>query len=173
MRPRDTWGAATSSQARAGNMAVAGVVSGKVSNGHGTRLALFCNGGCLGCLEAGRGGRRGLVCTRNSPRRVWEKRTWRCQLFPRECRLSRGMRRLVPAPRPARPRRCGGLFRPGAGGGCSLYYFCLRTGGCPDPLFFLAPFFSSPCLVLLRLPLLEALIACAPAFLCFTVGEGP
>lgn len=173
--PRDTWGAATSSQARAGNMAVAGVVSGKVSNGHGKRLAFFCpGGGCLCCLEAGRGGMRGPFCTRNSPRRVWEKRPWRCQLFSRECRLSRGVRRVVPAPRPARPRQRGDVFRPGAGGR-SLYYFSLGTGSCPVPFFFRAHFFSSPGLLfcLLRLPLLEAFIFACPCVSLLYSGRRP
>ena len=39
--PGDTWGTATSSQARAGNMAAAGVVSGKVGNGPGGTLQFF------------------------------------------------------------------------------------------------------------------------------------
>lgn len=52
-------------------MAVAGVVSGKVSNGHGEghgeRLALFCPGGCV-LLRGGRPGRdAGAFLTQEQP----------------------------------------------------------------------------------------------------------
>lgn len=90
---RDTWDAATSSKARAANMAAAVVVSGKVGNGRGKHSCFSSGWGCFCCLEPGRRGMRGPFCVRNSLWRMQEKMTRWCQLFSRECRLSPGIKR--------------------------------------------------------------------------------
>lgn len=97
-------------------------------------------GECFRCLEAGRGGTRGLSGSRTGCGGCGGEDL---VVSAVAVILSPGIRDLAPAPRPARPRHSCGLFCPRPWG-AFLYYFFQGRGGCLIPFYVLAHFFQTP-----------------------------